>query len=39
MSIIEQRRDQMFPNLRPEEIERLCQFGEVRRYKAERHDP
>jgi len=37
MSTIEQRRDQMFPNLRPEEIERLCQFGEVRRYKAGNH--
>jgi thioredoxin reductase (NADPH) len=34
MSTIEQRRDQMFPKLRPEEIERLRQFGEVRRYKA-----
>ena len=34
MSTIEQRRDQMFPKLRPEEIERLRRFGEVRRYKA-----
>jgi thioredoxin reductase (NADPH) len=34
MSTIEQRRDQMFPKLQSEEIERLRQFGEVRRYKA-----
>ena len=34
MSTIEQRRDQMFPKLRPEEIERLRRFGEVERYKA-----
>src|SRR5262245_37417012 len=34
MSTIEQRRDQIFPRLWPEEIERLCQFGEVRRYNA-----
>jgi thioredoxin reductase (NADPH) len=34
MSTIEQRRDQMFPKLGPEEIERLHRFGEVRRYKA-----
>jgi thioredoxin reductase (NADPH) len=34
MSTIEQRRDQMFPKLRPEEIERFHHFGEVRRYKA-----
>lgn len=30
--IIEQRRDQMFPKLTPEELERLLRFGEVRRY-------
>jgi hypothetical protein len=30
MSTIEQRRDQMFPKLRLEEIERLRRFGEVR---------
>jgi len=34
MSTIEQRRDQMFPKLRPEEIERLRRFGEVKRFKA-----
>jgi thioredoxin reductase (NADPH) len=34
MSTIEQRRDQMFPKLRPQEIERLRRFGEVRRFKA-----
>src|SRR5262245_53728327 len=34
MSTIEQRRDQIFPRLWPEEIERLCQFGEVRRDNA-----
>ena len=34
MSTIDTRRDQMFPKLRPEEIERLRRFGEVRRYKA-----
>jgi thioredoxin reductase (NADPH) len=34
MSTIEQRRDQMFPKLLPEEIERLRRFGEVRRFKA-----
>ena len=33
MSTIDQRRDQMFPKLRPEEIERLRRFGEVRQYK------
>jgi thioredoxin reductase (NADPH) len=32
MSILEQRRDQMFPKLRPEEIDRLRRFGEIRRY-------
>jgi thioredoxin reductase (NADPH) len=34
MSTIEQHRDQMFPKLLPEEIERLRRFGEVRRFKA-----
>jgi hypothetical protein len=34
MSTIEQRRDQMFPKLGPEEIARLERFGDVRRYKA-----
>jgi hypothetical protein len=28
MSTLEQRRDQMFPKLRPEEIDRLRRFGE-----------
>src|SRR3984893_9140228 len=32
MSTLETRRDQMFPKLRPEEIDRLRRFGEVRRY-------
>jgi thioredoxin reductase (NADPH) len=32
MSTLEQRRDQMFPKLRPEEIDRLRRFGEIRRY-------
>ena len=32
MSTLEQRRDQMFPKLRPEEIDRLRRFGEMRRY-------
>ena len=31
MSAIDQRRDQMFPRLRPQEIERLRLFGEVNR--------
>jgi thioredoxin reductase (NADPH) len=34
MSTIDQRRNQMFPRLGPEGIERVRQFGEVRRYKA-----
>jgi thioredoxin reductase (NADPH) len=34
MSTLETRRDQMFPKLLPEEIERLRRFGEVRRFKA-----
>ncbi len=34
MSTLEQRRDQMLPELRPEEIDRLRRFGEVRRYAA-----
>ncbi len=33
-SIIDTRRDQMFPSLVPEEIERLRRFGEVRSYSA-----
>ena len=32
MSTLDQRRDQMFPKLRPEEIDRLRRFGEIRRY-------
>jgi len=32
MSTIEQRRDQMFPKLRPEEIDRHRRFGKIRRY-------
>jgi HI0933-like protein len=32
MSTLETRRDQMFPKLRMEEIDRLRRFGEVRRY-------
>jgi thioredoxin reductase (NADPH) len=32
MSTLETRRDQMFPKQRPEEIDRLRRFGEVRRY-------
>jgi thioredoxin reductase (NADPH) len=32
MSTLERRRDQMFPKLRPEEIDRLRRFGEIRRY-------
>ncbi|HEX2592250.1 MAG TPA: FAD-dependent oxidoreductase [Rhizomicrobium sp.] len=31
-STVEQRRDQMFPVLKPAEIDRLRRFGEVRRY-------
>ena len=31
MSTLERRRDQMFPKLRPEEIDRLRRFGEIRR--------
>ena len=34
MSTLETRRNQMFPKLLPEEIERLRRFGEVRRFKA-----
>src|SRR5258705_13087787 len=33
-SIIDTRRDQMFPVLEPEEIERVSRFGEVRSYVA-----
>ena len=32
MSIIDTRREQMFPKLEPREIDRLRRFGEVRRY-------
>jgi len=34
MSTLETRREQMFPKLSPEEIERLRRFGTVRRYRA-----
>jgi thioredoxin reductase (NADPH) len=34
MSIIDTRRDQMFPVLEPAVIERLRRFGEVRSYPA-----
>jgi len=33
-SVIEARRDQVFPTLEPEEIERVRRFGEVRSYRA-----
>ncbi|HEY8254546.1 MAG TPA: FAD-dependent oxidoreductase, partial [Rhizomicrobium sp.] len=33
-SVLETRRDQMFPQLAPQEIERLERFGEIRRYPA-----
>ena len=33
-SIIDTRRDQMFPSLLPEEIERVCRFGEMRSFAA-----
>jgi thioredoxin reductase (NADPH) len=33
-SILETRREQMFPRLESHEIERLCRFGEVRSYAA-----
>ena len=33
-SILDTRRDQMFPTLAQDEIDRLCRFGEARRYKA-----
>lgn len=36
-TIIETRRDQIFPLLAPEEIERLRRFGEVRTYAAGAH--
>ena len=32
--LIEGRRDQMFPTLEPEEIDRLRRFGEIRSYRA-----
>ena len=34
MSTIDTRREQMFPKLTPEEVDRLRCFGEVRRYAA-----
>jgi thioredoxin reductase (NADPH) len=34
MSVIDTRKEQMFPKIRPEEIDRLRQFGEIRRYAA-----
>ena len=34
MSTIDTRREQMFPKLTPEEVDRLRRFGEVRRYAA-----
>lgn len=34
MSIVEQRREQMFPKLAPAEIERLRRFGTLRRHAA-----
>ena len=34
MSTLETRREQMFPKLSPEEIDRLRRFGTVRRYRA-----
>src|SRR4030095_12936186 len=33
-SIIETRREQMLPVLEPSELERVCRFGELRRYAA-----
>ena len=33
-SVLETRRDQMFPHLAPQEIERLKRFGEIRHYPA-----
>jgi len=33
-SVLETRRDQMFPQLAPQEIERLKRFGEIRHYPA-----
>jgi thioredoxin reductase (NADPH) len=32
-SIIDTRRDQMFPTLGPEALQRLCRFGEIRTYR------
>ncbi|TMA22267.1 MAG: cyclic nucleotide-binding domain-containing protein [Deltaproteobacteria bacterium] len=32
--LIEARRDQVFPTLEPEEVERVRRFGEVRSYRA-----
>jgi thioredoxin reductase (NADPH) len=34
MSMVDTRREQMFPKLEPREIDRLRRFGEVRRYAA-----
>jgi thioredoxin reductase (NADPH) len=36
-SLIETRREQMFPTLEPAEIERLRRFGELRSYRAGEH--
>jgi len=33
-SLIDTRRSQMFPTLKPAEIERLRRFGELRSYRA-----
>lgn len=33
-TVIETRRDQIFPSLEPRDIDRLRRFGEVRRYRA-----
>ena len=33
-SVLDTRRDQMFPTLAPDEIDRLCRFGQPRSYSA-----
>jgi len=33
-SVMETRRDQMFPQLAPQEVERLKRFGDIRHYPA-----
>src|SRR4029450_5711706 len=33
-SVLDTRRDQMFPTLTPDEIDRLCRFGQPRSYAA-----